>query len=132
MIGEIITDKSEVGFYEQAQKVIRLSLTIVSSLGIVMVPRMANTFASGDKEKINRYLKNSFAFVFFLGFPVTFGIVSIAEAFVPEFFGPGYDNIYYKSNYTTNGNSKCYWNTILIANKKAERIYNICYYGSNC
>ena len=30
MIGEIITDKSEVGFYEQAQKVIRLSLTIVS------------------------------------------------------------------------------------------------------
>ncbi len=93
MIGEIITDKSEVGFYEQAQKVIRLSLTIVSSLGIVMVPRMANTFASGDKEKINRYLKNSFAFVFFLGFPVTFGIVSIAEAFVPEFFGPGYDKV---------------------------------------
>ena len=58
-----------------------------------MVPRMANTFASGDKEKINRYLKNSFAFVFFLGFPVTFGIVSIAEAFVPEFFGPGYDKV---------------------------------------
>ena len=93
MIGEIISDKSEVGFYEQAQKVIRLSITVVTSLGVVMIPRMANTFATGDKEKIKKYLKNSFAFVFFLGFPVTFGIVSIAKAFVPVFFGPGYDKV---------------------------------------
>lgn len=93
MIGKIISDKSEVGFYEQAQKVIRLSITVVTSLGVVMIPRMANTFATGDKEKIKKYLKNSFAFVFFLGFPVTFGIVSIAKAFVPVFFGPGYDKV---------------------------------------
>ncbi len=93
MIGKIITDKSEVGFYEQAQKVIRLSITVVTSLGVVMIPRMANTFATGDKEKIKKYLKNSFAFVFFLGFPVTFGIISISKAFVPVFFGPGYDKV---------------------------------------
>ena len=32
MIGSIINDKSEVGFYEQSQKVIKILLTIVTSL----------------------------------------------------------------------------------------------------
>ena len=49
MIGAIVEDKSEVGFYEQAQKMIKLLITISTSLGTVMVPRMANTFARGDK-----------------------------------------------------------------------------------
>jgi len=93
MIGALVENKSEVGFYEQGQKVIRLLLTIVTSLGIVMVPRMASTFASGDKEKIKEYMKMSFKFVFFLAFPIMFGIISISSAFVPVFFGNGYDKV---------------------------------------
>ena len=56
MIGKIWGEKSEVGYYEQAQKIIRLLLTIVTSLGAVMVPRMANTYAKGDKEQFKKYL----------------------------------------------------------------------------
>ena len=93
MIGKIISDKAETGYYEQAQKVTRLLLTIVTSLGTVMIPRMASTFASGDKEKVKAYMKNSFHFVFFLSFPMMFGISSIAKAFVPIFFGLGYDKV---------------------------------------
>ena len=93
MIGKLVVDKSETGYYEQSQKVIRLLLTIVTSLGVVMVPRMASTFASGDKEKVNEYMKMSFKFVFFLAFPLMFGIVSIANSFVPLFFGEGYDRV---------------------------------------
>lgn len=93
MIGKIVDDKTETGFYEQGQKVIRLLLTIVTSLGVVMIPRMANTFASGDKKKINEYLKMSFKFVFFLSFPLMFGISVIANNFVPVFFGAGYDKV---------------------------------------
>ena len=93
MIGNLVENKSEVGFYEQGQKVIRLLLTIVTSLGVVMIPRMASTFASGDKNKINEYMKNSFNFVFFLAFPIMFGIISIANDFVPIFFGTGYDKV---------------------------------------
>lgn len=93
MIGKLVADKTETGYYEQSQKVIRLLLTIVTSLGVVMVPRMASTFASGDKEKVNEYMKMSFKFVFFLAFPIMFGIISIARAFVPIFFGQGYDKV---------------------------------------
>ena len=93
MIGEIILDKAEVGFYEQGQKVIRVLLTLVTSLGIVMIPRMASTFASGDKEKIAEYMKKSFKFVFFLAFPIVFGLMSVSKSFVPLFFGDGYEKV---------------------------------------
>lgn len=93
MIGAIILDKSEVGFYDQSQKIIKLLMTIITSLGTVMLPRIANTFASGEKEKINNYMKRSFNMVFLLAFPMIFGIISVSKAFVPIFFGEGYDKV---------------------------------------
>ena len=93
MIGNMVVNKSEVGYYEQAQKVIRILITIVTSLGIVMIPRMASIFASGDKEKLIDYMKKSFKFVFSLAFPIMFGIISIAKSFVPVFFGEGYEKV---------------------------------------
>ena len=93
MIGALVLDKAETGYYEQGQKVIRLLLTVVTSLGVVMVPRMASTYASGDNEKIKNYMRMSFRFVFFLAFPIMFGITSISAEFVPVFFGSGYDKV---------------------------------------
>jgi O-antigen/teichoic acid export membrane protein len=95
MIGAIVTDKSEVGFYEQAQKIVKILMTIATSLGTVMVPRMANTYASGDKEKLKEYMEKSFRFVLFLAFPLMFGIISVVNKFVPIFYGPGYDKVIY-------------------------------------
>ena len=91
MLGNLIADKSETGFYEQSQKVIRVLLTIVTSLGTVMIPRMANMFANGEKENINYYMKRSFSFVFLLSFPMIFGVISVSKAFTPIFFGEGYE-----------------------------------------
>lgn len=93
MIGTIIVDKSEVGFYDQSQKIIKMLLTIVTSLGTVMVPRMANTFINGDNKKIQEYLKRSFNYVFFISIPMIFGVIAIADNFVPLFFGEGYEKV---------------------------------------
>ena len=93
MLGKMLADKTEVGYYEQGQKVIRILLTIVSSLGIVMIPRMASVFASKDKKAVNYYMKRSFNFVFLVAFPITFGIISVSEQFVPIFFGEGYEKV---------------------------------------
>ena len=93
MIGQIINDKSEVGFYEQAQKVVKLLLTFVTSLGTVMVPRMANTFAKGDKEQLKKYMYSSFKFVYFLSFPIMAGLILVSKEFVPIFFGEGYEKV---------------------------------------
>ena len=68
MIGTIVLNKKEVGYYEQAQKIIKLLLTIATSLGTVMIPRMANTYANGDEVKLKDYIFKSFRFVFFMVF----------------------------------------------------------------
>ena len=91
MLGKMVENKAETGYYEQSQKVIRLLLTVVTSLGTVMIPRMANMFANGEKKQIDYYMKRSFSFVFLLSFPMMFGVISIAKAFTPVFFGKGYE-----------------------------------------
>lgn len=93
MVGAIVPEKSEVGFYDQGQKIIKILLAIITSMGTVMLPRIANNFASGEKEKITNYLKKSFNMVFLLGFPMIFGIIAVSKPFVPVFFGQGYDKV---------------------------------------
>lgn len=93
MIGTIISDKSEVGYYEQSQKIVKLLLTIITSIGTVMLPRIANIFAKGETDKINKYMNLSFRAVFFLAFPIIFGLIAVADAFVPIFLGSGYTNV---------------------------------------
>lgn len=93
MIGTIVPDKAEVGYYEQAQKIVKLLLTLATSLGTVMAPRMANTYAKGDNKKIKEYMMNSFTFIMFLVFPLMLGITSVANKFVPIYYGNGYDKV---------------------------------------
>lgn len=93
MLGSIVSDISEVGFYEQSQKIIKIALTVVTTIGIVMVPRIASTYANGDKEKISFYMKKTFNFVWFLSIPIMFGIMAISKDFVPWFFGEGYEKV---------------------------------------
>ena len=91
MIGKIISDKSEVGYYEQAQKIVKTALTIITSLGTVMMPRIANTYSNGEKDKVKEYMNKSFNLVFLIAFPLIFGLISVSDAFVPVFFGNGYE-----------------------------------------
>lgn len=87
MIGALIADKSEVGYYEQAQKIVKMLLAIVTSLGTVMLPRVANQFANGEKEKIKDSIKKSFNYVYLLSIPMVLGIVAVAKDLVPWFLG---------------------------------------------
>lgn len=95
MIGILIPEKAEVGFYTQGEHIIKLLLTIITSLGTVMLPRIASIFSSGDNDRIKEYLEKSFNFVYLLGIPMVFGILSVSRRFVPVFFGSGYDRVVY-------------------------------------
>lgn len=91
MIGSMITDKSEVGFYEQSQKIVKMVLTLITSLGTVMLPRIANHFAKGEKKEIQESILNSFHFIYLLAIPMMFGLMAISHTFIPIFLGEGYE-----------------------------------------
>lgn len=94
MIGIFATDLDQVGYYSQAQKIMQLVLTIVASLGTVMLPAMSSAYAKGNSASMINGIKKSFRFTFFLSSALMFGICSIAYRFVPIFFGNGYDLVF--------------------------------------
>ena len=93
MLGVMLNDMVQVGYYEQSQKIVKMILTIVTSLGTVMIPRISNLNSEGNSEQLNLYLKKVFNFVWFLGCPLMFGIMSTANNMVPWFYGNGYDAV---------------------------------------
>lgn len=90
MIGVILKDMAEVGYYEQSQKIVKMILMLITSLGTVMVPRIANLYANHKDEELEDKMNKVFAIVSFSAFPVCFGIIGIATNFVPWFFGEGF------------------------------------------
>lgn len=86
-----VSHMEEVGMYDQSQKIIRMSVGIVTSLGIVMLPRITNMLSSNKSEyEIKRVLKQSLNITLFISLGCTFGIYSISKNFVPWFYGDRY------------------------------------------
>ena len=43
---------SEVGNYEQSQKIVKTALTLVTALGTVVAPRIANILENDGKKEV--------------------------------------------------------------------------------
>lgn len=93
MIGVITDDPCENGYYEQAIKMSKVVLTIVTSLGVVMVPRIGHYFSKGDMASVKSSMYNSYRFVWLLSIPLAFGLISVSNNFVPWFYGSGFDKV---------------------------------------
>ena len=91
MIGAICPDIAQTGYYTQAQKIVKIVLTIVTSLGTVMLPAMSAAFANRQTKKIVENIRMAFRFIFMLACAMLFGLLAVSARFVPIFFGEGYD-----------------------------------------
>jgi O-antigen/teichoic acid export membrane protein len=94
MLG-VLANTGEVGLFDQSEKIIKLVLGLVTSLGVVMLPRMSNTFANGDNEKMNEYLNKSLQMVSYVSIPMAVGLAAISNEFVPWFFGADFGAVSY-------------------------------------
>lgn len=94
MIGIITGSDAEVSYYEQAQKITKMTLSLPAAVGTVMLPRIANLYGNGDDEEIKKYIYLSMRFVCMITFPLCFGMIGIARDFVPWFYGYGFDKVY--------------------------------------
>ncbi len=90
MIHIFSVSTTENGYYEQATKLSKIVLTLVTALGAVMIPRIGRYFSEGKKEEARELLYESFRFIWFLGLPLCFGLIGISSNFVPWFFGTDY------------------------------------------
>jgi len=90
MIGMFAASLHENGYYEQAEKIVKLSLTIITTIGTVMAPRIAGEYAKKQINKIQNYLYASFRYVFLMGIPIILGMAAVSDMIVPWFLGSGF------------------------------------------
>ncbi len=90
MIGGL-SDHTELGYYDNAEKFVNIPLMVITSFGSVMLPRMANLMAHHETKTTERYTRLSFYYVMWLTYACAFGLMGIARGFAPIFWGRDFE-----------------------------------------
>jgi O-antigen/teichoic acid export membrane protein len=85
MLG-IMCAKSEVGYYENADKAL-ISRALIFSLASVLLPRMSNILAKKDYDTFNKLMKQSTGFILMIAPALVFGTAGVAREFSVVFWG---------------------------------------------
>lgn len=93
MLGLLGSGYSEVGYYEQSQKIVTFIMAIVTSVGTVIMPRMAHEIGNLNLEQSKKYLNQSIEICLLLAMPICVGLILSASLLVPWFFGNGYERV---------------------------------------
>lgn len=91
MIGLITHSDFENGYYEQAEKLVKLPLTITASLNVIVRSRISYYYSTQEYDKVHDLIDKSMNFAFMLSFPMMLGIMAVAPTLVPVYLGQGYD-----------------------------------------
>lgn len=82
--------KTELGYYEYAEKIIAVPMSVIEAIGVVMLPRITKMIASGGVKESKKVIQLSMKYNMILAMAMAFGIAAISEEFAPVFFGEEY------------------------------------------
>lgn len=91
MLGEL-SGRVQLGYYENAEKVISIPSEIIAAFGAVMLPKMSNLAVSDNIKQTAYYIEKSMRYVMCLALGLSFGLGSIGDVFAPVFWG---ENFYF-------------------------------------
>jgi len=89
MLGFMANDK-DVGYYNAAVKIKGLLVSFVTSLGVVLLPRVSYYVEKGMHDEFERITKKAFNFVILLTCPVTIYFMLFAKEGILFFSGKAY------------------------------------------
>ena len=77
----------DVGLYENADKTVSVTLSLVTAFNTVMMPKISNLVAKGETERIQQYISKSMQIIMLMSGAIAFGVAAIAPEFTPFYFG---------------------------------------------
>ncbi|WP_304969407.1 polysaccharide biosynthesis C-terminal domain-containing protein, partial [Romboutsia ilealis] len=86
MLG-ILDSKESVGYYSMSIKLVKVLLSFVTSLAVVMIPRISNSIKNNRTDDAKRYIGMSTNLVYLIAIPAIFGILAIGEEVVTIYLG---------------------------------------------
>ncbi|SEQ17447.1 Membrane protein involved in the export of O-antigen and teichoic acid [Lachnospiraceae bacterium NE2001] len=87
MLGWMVPDRCQSGYYEQAVNIECMIFMVFASLNLTMRPRLSYLYEKGKKSEIHEYLKYSLSITILFALPAFIGLALISDIFVPLFFG---------------------------------------------
>lgn len=93
-----LTNMRDVGFYENADKIVKMIQSLIVAIGTVMLPRMTSLLAKDENQQGEKYLDVSFRVVFIYVSAAVFGILSVSSEFSTVYFGAGFEKTSYLLN----------------------------------
>ncbi len=88
---DIFSSEASLGYYYSADKVVNIPLGVITAVGTVMLPRIANMAEKARENDVIRANEKAIELTTFLTASIGFGIATITREFVPFFFGEGYE-----------------------------------------
>lgn len=91
LLGFLSTDQA-VGLYTASVKLVKITIPIITSMGVILIPSISKNFASNSMEEIKKLLATAFNFLVFLSIPVCFGLAILSKEFIIIFSGMRFIN----------------------------------------
>jgi len=91
MLGYILQETTQNGYYEQAHKIEQILIVTVTSLNTIMRSRMTFLYKEGKLNQMHQYLEQSISYILMISIPMTCGLVVVAPNFIPLFLGDGFE-----------------------------------------
>ncbi len=83
-----LLDSSEsVAYYSMSIKLEKVVITLITSMAVVMLPRISNSIKHNKTEDVKKYVGMSINIVYLIAIPAIFGVLAIAEEIIPIFLG---------------------------------------------
>lgn len=86
MLGKI-SNMTDLGIYDNVQKIMTIPTGLITALGTVMLPRITNLIATGKWDRVFPYIDISMQFSSFFSIAIACGLTAIAPTFTVVYFG---------------------------------------------
>lgn len=90
LIGYITQEDAQNGNYEYADRFIKLCLTVINSLGTVLIARNSQDYAKGDRDAVKNTIFFYSRYALGIAIPMCFGLIAVSTLFIPLYLGEGY------------------------------------------
>ncbi len=89
MLG-FMTDDEQVGYYTAGTKVNLIAITLIATLGTVLLPRCSNLWKKGDVEGFANIINKSLKLILGIALPMSIGLMLLADPITMIFCGEEY------------------------------------------
>ncbi len=86
LLGFLANEKA-VGLYTAAIKLSKVSLPFITSIGVILIPRISSNMAQNAEEAVQELLDTSYHFIVFFSIPLVAGLMLLAPEFIIVFSG---------------------------------------------